>query len=239
MLKREQPALSGETTIEFSERAAADYDERIIKLVPGYGVIRDLVAVQLLDGLPTDARVLVAGAGTGAELVRFAHLAPGWRFTAADPSADMLRIARDKVTAAGFETRVDFIEAAVEDLARMEAHHAAVALLVGHFVPDDGSRQRFLAAIARQLSPGALFLTVDAAQSALGAGGAAIYRRWAMLAGQSPAAADQMCHRVAVSQHPLRASRLAELFEAVGFEPPTLFFKALDYEGYLTRRRSA
>ena len=44
----------------------------------------------VLKELPTDARILCVGVGTGAEIFSLAEEYPEWTFVGVDPSADML-----------------------------------------------------------------------------------------------------------------------------------------------------
>ncbi|MFC3227845.1 class I SAM-dependent methyltransferase [Marinibaculum pumilum] len=223
---RPRPAFGG---------GAAGYDVRIRSLVPGYALLHDMLPALLVPRLAPDARILVAGAGTGADLLRLAACAPGWRFTAADPAADMLAQAQEKAAAAGCANRIDFHVAAVEQLPQTTPHDAALAVLVSQFAPDDGARQAFLAALAARLGPGAPLLLVDlaAAAPALRDG----YRQWALDTGAGEAAVSAMFGRIAANFHPLTAARLTALLAEAGFGPPLRFFQALCYEGHLAERR--
>ena len=65
----------------FDEERAAGYDDRIRRVAPGYEALQ--AALPSVMGTPApDARVLVVGAGTGAEILAMARARPDWRFTA-------------------------------------------------------------------------------------------------------------------------------------------------------------
>src|SRR5690349_13105069 len=100
----------------FDSKRASDYDVRIPRVIPGYEILHETALEVLVDALPKDARLLVAGAGTGKETVQFARACPGWCITAADPSVPMLDTLRARVRGEGLETRVSVHTSFVKDL---------------------------------------------------------------------------------------------------------------------------
>jgi tRNA (cmo5U34)-methyltransferase len=111
-------------------------------------------------GLPDAARVLVAGAGTGAEARFLAPIFPRWRFTLVDPSAAMLDVGRRHAVAEGFADRCEFHAGLVSSLAA-EPFDAATSVLVSHFLTDAAARQAYFAEIAARLKPGGLLFNAD------------------------------------------------------------------------------
>ena len=96
--------MQHQTDTRFPDAAAADYDRRILTLVPGYQFAQALLTATLAQTLPNDATLLLAGCGTGSELAALATAnASCWRFSAVEPSAGMLAAARAK--AAGYAQR--------------------------------------------------------------------------------------------------------------------------------------
>ncbi len=220
---------------KFTQQSASDYDSRIVRLVPGYGLLHELAACMLAAELaPNDeADILIAGLGTGRELQDLATRGPAWRFTAVDPSQAMLDAARSRAEAGGYAGRLSFHPVPMQQFDDGPTHAAALALLVAHFVPDDGGRIAFLQGIARNLRPGAPLLLVDLADP--GNVFRDAYRSWAIGQGMSEDAASAMFERFATNFHPIDEARLADLLSEAGFGPPSLFFQALGYRGYLTR----
>ena len=149
---------------EFVERAfsaenAANYDESFRAL----GAIKDLMHLMLqvrFGELPENAHLLIAGAGTGAEVRHLAPRFPNFRFTLADPSSGMLDIARAHAEAEGFADRCTFHDGYVATLDG-ENFDAATSILVSHFLTDIEERGCYFQSIADRLVTGAPFFNVD------------------------------------------------------------------------------
>lgn len=66
------------------DQQAASYDTQWAKSAPIRSCLHFLLGSMFTD-LPTNARILCVGVGTGDELVYLASKNPGWRFTAVEP----------------------------------------------------------------------------------------------------------------------------------------------------------
>ncbi len=214
----------------FPPDAASDYDVRIPRLVPGYGLAGELATAILTRLLPDGARILVAGCGTGSELARLAAANASWRFVGLDPSPAMLARAQARLAASKDEARVQWVAAPLgaSDLPPCDA---ALAFLVDHFIPDDGARAGFLAALAAPLRPGASALLFHHA----GGRWDGAYGQWLRMqdGADDP---DAVIARIAAKWHPLAPDRRRVLLAEAGFGAPHVFFSALAYEGIITVR---
>jgi tRNA (cmo5U34)-methyltransferase len=130
--------------IDFNGELSNEYDDIVCKIIPAYHSIYELTQHLLRDKLDKEPKILVAGAGTGKEIIDCSQNNPHWSFTGFDPAEPMLSIAKKKVAAASLE---DF--------------DAAISILVMHFLPDDGTKLNFLKGIAYKLKPGAPIVLVD------------------------------------------------------------------------------
>lgn len=149
-----------EKEIDFNGDWSNEYDGTAHKIIPAYQSIYELTQYLLKDSLPNDARVLVAGAGTGKELIEYSKDNPHWSFTGFDPAEPMLSIAKKKVASAFLEDKISLIHGLVDDVTEKD-FDAATSILVMHFLPDDGTKLDFLKSIAEKLKPGAIFILVD------------------------------------------------------------------------------
>src|SRR3990167_9530846 len=116
---------SAEVSLHFDAARAEVYDDQFPAMRPILQAAHLLVQAAF-TGLPEDARILMAGAGTGAEARYLAARFPGWRFTLVDPSAPMLAVARRHAEAEGFADRCTF-HASYVSAAPPELHDAATS----------------------------------------------------------------------------------------------------------------
>ncbi len=149
-----------ETIIDFEGELSDEYDESVSKIIPAFESIYELSQHLLMDSLDKEARILVAGAGTGKEIINSSRNNPHWSFTGFDPAKAMLAIARQKIAAASLENKISLIHGVIDDVAEND-FDAATSILVMHFLPDDGSKLNFLKGIADKLKPGSLIILVD------------------------------------------------------------------------------
>ena len=231
------PAYAGPTCIP-AVAAPQGYDLIVQQLIPGYASLARL-AVALLAASPLasaeGAPVLVAGCGTGSELVEARAQRPDWQLTAIDPSAEMLQVAQARVGESGIQWR----QTTVEQLGEEGRYAGALSVLVLQSLPDDGSKLAFLTALARSLQPGGQLVLVDRMapeRSPLQSQVEAALLGFQRASGLQASAEDL----VPLSQglHPIGEARLAALVEAAGFSDPARVFQALGYEGFLLQRRT-
>lgn len=225
------------------------YDLVVQQLIPGYASLARL-AVSLLDASPLASRngasVLVAGCGTGAELLEARSQRPDWQLTAIDPSASMLEEAQRRLEqeaessgTAQAGQPIRWLQATAEELAMPQAFDGALSVLVLQSLADDGSKLAFLSSLASSLRPGGQLVLVDLMRPERSPLQAQVERAWqgfqraSGLAGASEALAS-----LSPGLHPIGLSRLTSLVNAAGFSDPAAVFQALDFQGFLLQRRS-
>lgn len=216
----------------FEGEGALAYDQRIPLLVPGYELLHQLSAAQLMTRLGDEARVLLVGVGTGSELLLLGRLCPGWRFVAQDISADMLALARQRVDEAGMGDRVSWL---LGELPTASLRcDAALCLLVLHFL-DETTKLSLLAHISRQLKVGSPLLLAD-----LMTAGDPVERvvmgQQARLSGLPMVASERMVQRLADDFIPLDEGQLQRLLQETGFTAGQRYFQALGFHGWLATR---
>lgn len=150
-----------DTTKHFDEKRANIYDSKIRRIVPGYEVMHDLSLNLLHNCLPSNANVLVSGAGTGQEVLSYAIVNPTWQITGVDPTEKMLSVAIERVKEKEMGNRIHLENGQVKDLPPVPFFDAATSILVMQFIPDDGSKKDYLTEISTRLKPGAKFIIVD------------------------------------------------------------------------------
>lgn len=218
----------------------ASYDHVVTALIPGYASLARL-SVALLAASPlaaaSGASVLVAGCGTGAELLEARGQRPDWRLTGLDPSQAMLSLAKERL---GQGVSIDWLCCRVEEVSQERGFDGALAVLVLQSLPDDGSKLGFLTALARLLRPGAQLILVDLMQPERSPLQEQVAQAWQgfqrasglTLTTQAPG------EPLGDAWHPIGTARLTSLLEASGFSDPALIYQALNFAGYLVQRRA-
>lgn len=220
------------------DQQAANYDTQWAKTAP----IREclhLLLDSLFAELPTDARILCVGVGTGAELAHLARKNPGWRFTAVEPSGRMLDVCRQRAETEGFASRCHFHEGYLESLAVTGPHEAATCFLVSQFILDPQARSAFFRGIACQLAADGILASSDLASDTSSPGYDVLLRAWmAMMASAdiTPEAMERMRQAYANDVGVLPPARIASIIESGGFEPPVPFFQAGLIHGWVSKR---
>lgn len=123
-------------------------------MVPAYDDLHRMAAVLLAEHIgagDTRGDILVLGAGGGNELCALAAAQPFWRFVGVDPSAEMLDLARSKISA--FTDRITLIKGKI-DSAPLGPFDGATCLLTLHFLPMP-ERLATLQSLRSRLKPGA------------------------------------------------------------------------------------
>jgi len=223
---------------QFDAARAEVYDSQFQSLKPLKDVIHLLLRANFAK-LPDEARILVAGAGTGAEVRYLAPLFPGWQFTLVDPSAPMLDVARRHAEAEGFLDRCIFHTGYVASLPGT-AHDAATSLFVSHFLTDADERRAYFADIAARLKPGALLFATDHAADQSGPIFSTLMAHWLDLVGLNSVNAEgratfQSSFGRDFAAHAPR--EVEALIEAAGFTPPAPVFQATLMRGWTAARR--
>ena len=205
------------------------YDLIVRQLIPGYASLARL-AVALLAASPLASRsgagVLVAGCGTGAELVEARAQRPDWQLTAIDPSAEMLAAAQKRLGSEGIQWR----QTTVEELQADACFAGALSVLVLQSLPDDGTKLVFLTALARSLEPGGQLVLVDLMAPERSPLQTQVDAAWLE-------AEQHNLEPLTQGLHPIGEARLTALVNAAGFSDPARIFQALGYEGFLLQRR--
>jgi tRNA (cmo5U34)-methyltransferase len=129
--------------VHFDGEMAVRYDAFVPRLVPDYDRLHELVVAQLGLALDDGARVLVVGAGTCTEILALADFDDSWTFTAVEPSAPMVDVAKQRIDDAGLTKRVTFHTGTLDTLDDRGPFQAATAILMMQFVPAEDKPKLF------------------------------------------------------------------------------------------------
>lgn len=223
------------------DQQAAGYDAQWAKMAPIKECLHFLLDSMLVE-LPTDARVLCVGVGTGVELAYLAQKHPTWRFTAVEPSGPMLSVCRDRAAKQGFVDRCTFHEGYLDPLPAMQLHDAATCILVSQFILDTTARADFFRSISRRLKAGGFLVSADLASDVQTPEYEVLLSAWFSMmssADISPENIKRMREAYARDVGVLPPSKVEAIIEAGGFERPVRFFQAGLIHAWCSRRSTA
>lgn len=216
----------------FDSAFAARYDGKVRATVPGYDALHQMTG-GLLSTLvqAAKAHILVAGAGGGTELTVLGALNCDWALHGFDPSPEMTALARHRVSEEGLTEHVVLHQGFIDQMPPGLTFDGATALLVMHFLPDNGAKLQFLQAIAARLRPGSPFILADmhcdAGQDAV------LYEAWTKYVEQSEYDAASLAGDLA-SLHVVPETRILELLRAAGFDNTRRFYSACIFGGWVS-----
>ncbi len=202
---------------------------------PGLAVMHDLTCHLIRETVPENGQVLVLGAGGGLELSQFAKIMPECRFTAVDPSPQMLGVAKEILK--GDAERVTWVQSYIEDTPP-GPFDAATCLLTLHLIPDDGAKKRALTEIYTRLKPGGAFAVVDGCFDKNSSDFPRKLKRLvdqARRAGIGEDVLDKIVENIGMTES-IAESREFALLEDAGFSDIDLYFAALTWRGWIARR---
>ena len=120
----------------FGSKRANAYEHRVRQVVPGYDALHDLSLLNLNREIGPGGHVLIAGCGSGNDILSLSRECPKRRFTAFDPSADMMEIAKARTAEAQLADVSQLLVGTIDDVQPDTHFDAATLMLVMHFIPD-------------------------------------------------------------------------------------------------------
>jgi len=218
----------------FDQPLAASYDTQFQKLAPIKAVLHFLTQMILMD-LPTNARILCVGAGTGAELLYLAKVFPHWHFTAVDPAKPMLDACKKRVAEQGLLSRCSFHNGYLSDLPQCPQFDAATCFLVSHFLTEQSQRTALFTDIAKRLAQGGVLVNADhCADTAIGTY-QELHQLWCSTLHFSDIGAarvEKMTSAMGKSISLLPPPEVALTIAAGGFTTPVQFLQTLMIHGW-------
>ncbi len=141
-----------------------NYDEHIRKLIPGYELVHLQIQAILKTQLKPNARIVVAGCGTGYELEYITKILPEAHIIAFDPSEQMIVKARQRFRHRNDLNQIEFHVADHSILAEYtDEFDAALAILISHFL-NPAAKKAYFKAIYSSLKDASLCLSYDLMQ---------------------------------------------------------------------------
>ncbi len=228
----------GENKIDFDGDFAHEYDEIAQKIIPGYEEIYLLTHHLLREKLDDNAKILVAGSGTGKELIDYSLSNSTWSVTGFDPAEKMIAVARSKIIAASLQDRISLVSGYIDDVVEKN-FDAGISILVMHFLRDDGAKLEFLKKIGARLKDNAPFILVDLEGEARSNEYETFKNAWKNQQLFTRNDRDRVQEEFKIREkevHYIPQTRIESLLEKAGFTNVYKFFKAYLFGGYIATR---
>lgn len=213
-------------------QAVARYTDGPKRFVPGVDALHRMTGLLLSERAKPDARVLVLGAGGGAELKAMASAQPQWIFVGVDPAGEMLRLAEREL--GPLMERVELVEGYIDD-APEGPFEAATCLLTLHFLGAD-ERRRTVREIHRRLKPGSPFVAAHASfPQEPGARDVWLdrYAAYPVAMGAEPSDVAKARTAVAASLNSFTPEEDEAILRESGFSDAALFYAAFTFRGWI------
>jgi tRNA (cmo5U34)-methyltransferase len=226
--------------IVFDKERAASYERSTAVLDPMREAFHSLINV-ILSELPTDARILCGGVGTGLGLIDLAQAFPRWQFTAVEPATPMLDICRRRVEESGITSRCTFHEGYLDSLPVLDSFDAATCLLVSHFLLQKEERRNFFNQIALRLRPQGYLISSDIASDRSTAAYQSLLEVWIRMIKSLKLSNEHLEElRAAYGRDVavLPPQEVESIIASSNFDTPALFFQRLIIHDWYSRRTS-
>lgn len=217
---------------------AQEYENLARKFILGYESFYVLTEILLAENLPERAEVLIVGAGGGKEIVTFGNAFPNANFTGVDPSEKMLAVAQQKADVENLASRLSLVRGTIQDVDEKQ-FDAATALLVMHFLPDDGEKLEFLKAVHRRLKPNTKFIIAGGCLDKTGAEFDWMmnaYQNHARRNGAPPEIVAEAAKTIREKVYFVPERRELELLQAAGFGEIRRFFQGLWFTAWVAEK---
>jgi tRNA (cmo5U34)-methyltransferase len=224
-----------ESIQQFDEERADGYDDRIRRIAPGYDTLHGLLSSVLTAALGDEAHLLVAGAGTGAEIAAMGEAHPDWRFTAVDPSSEMLARCRERMAGTVVDGRVEYVSERVEDLSTDQAFDGATSIFVSHFLQTRDAKEQYFGSIARRLRSGAPFVVADLYEPNGAEPLWAAWQEWFAGTGASDEEVERVFSKMEDEISFVPESELSHILQTTGFAELTRVYQSFLWGAWWTQ----
>lgn len=222
----------------FTKEISKAYDEKNSKLAPIGDNMHFLISLILRD-LPTHARILCVGIGTGAEILSLSKEYPEWSYVGIDPSASMLEVCQERMKNVGIMDRCQLIHGYVQDLPVGEGFDAVLSILVAHFVKRE-QRLSFYQNMQQRLKKGGYFINTEISFDLNSIEFPSMLKNWERIQTLMGATSDSLKLLPNVLKDTLTVlppSETESLIRASGISFPVRFFQALMINGWYGRKQ--
>ena len=194
-----------------------EYDRGVLKTIPYYENIHAETIDLIAHVVSQPVHWVDTGCGTGRLVIDAVHQFLKTRFTLADPSEEMLKMA--KIALAGTKN-CTYVQAGTESLPLPDQSTDVITAILAHHYLDAAGRAKVIRNCFRILRPGGVLVSCEHTAPRTEYGfkiAAARWKDWQIRAGKPADAATSYIARYGSAFFPIKASEHFSLLEKCGF----------------------
>lgn len=214
----------------FDSEISRTYHKHIRKRVPGYELCHELVASYLSHQLKGSARLLVAGSGTGEEVLALASLEQKWKFDGVEASVDMAAISQESISNFELHDQIKIHTMKMEEFQSDHLYDAALSILVSHFVPYENKTEYFLS-LAKFLKQDGRIIIFDLFQTSGDLH--ETWMKWSFDNGLNESEMSLMRENIKTKFFPLTKDELEAIIIPIGLVIEECFLQCLGFRGFI------
>ncbi|MEM8848023.1 MAG: class I SAM-dependent methyltransferase [Bacteroidota bacterium] len=215
----------------FEGDRATNYDNFVQQWIPNYDYFMSILP-SLLKTSP-EKSLLAVGCGTGTELRTLKDVDDTWSILGIDPSPEMIRIARKKLT---LYEDIELVIGEVSQLKNQKKYGAATLILVLHFIKYPKEKLALLIEIQKRLKPEAPLIIMGIFGSKEQLKGNLRILEALLPDDLTQKEIEERLERITNSLYRTTEEELEKLVMRAGFEKPTRFFQSSIYGAYTTKK---
>lgn len=219
---------------DFEKEEFGPDNNLIAHWMPDYQFVIDLIPKLLRVYRHKNKHVLVAGCGSGEEIISFLKSKTDWIITGIDPSSHLLNIAHQKLNKYGRKNKVTLLNKRVSDIDHVFG--AATSIMLMNRLEGNRNKHSFLESIASKLEVNSPFVIVDIFGTPK-----SVKKNLALLAMKLPSFIQQndidyYFHWIKNETQYISEKNFSDLLRETGFKPPLRFYHNTIYSGWIMRK---
>lgn len=204
----------------FTPHLAAVYDAQVRNTIPYYDAIHE-ETINVIKARHVEPKTwLDTGCGTGTLVQKARAAFPNTQFVVADPSQQMLNIAKKKLASSG-DSRVQFLEPlATQNLPQREEKFDVVSAVQSHHYLLRGERIKATAICFDLLAPRGIYVTFENIRPLTTVGiaiGKENWKHFQLARGRDLATVEKHLRRFDAEYHPITIEEHLSLLRKTGF----------------------
>lgn len=222
----------------FDEMGGEAYDQNNSFFKPIHDNLHFLNSL-ILKNLPTQARILCVGVGTGADIIELANGHKDWSFVGIDPAQSMLKKCEEKLQAKGLKERCELFHGYLSDYKTDQKFDAVLCLYVMHFIKDKRDRAAMYLDFSKFLKQDGYLIITEISTDTKSSAFDQQIENWKALHALTGASQEKLndLPKVIGEQLAVQSPEVTEeMILENGFKKPVSFFQSFLIRGWYSRK---